>query len=88
MYANLSGNEFDEHIDGLFILVHKTTFNKSAQGLALLDQISQKKPELRARFFRALYAKMNEPEFCTSSKQSFLLNVIFKALKSTLSHLP
>ncbi len=82
VYADTSGNIFDEHVDSLFKLVHNASFGKSAQTLLLLFQISQEKASLRDRFFRALYVKLLDAELLHTAKQSFFLNVLYKSVKA------
>ncbi len=100
-FAKLDGvgenDVLKKHIDTLFLITHKSTFNISLQALMLILQVictlnanapSSSKPEggsiatsLTDRFYRTLYASLSDPRLSKSNKQAMYLNLLFKALK-------
>jgi len=81
---------FKKHLDTLFLITHKSTFNITLQALLLIHQISttaSSTPSSSAgsitdRFYRTLYASLYDPRLSTSSKQAMYLNLLFKCIKS------
>ncbi|KAJ2913545.1 hypothetical protein MD484_g6868, partial [Candolleomyces efflorescens] len=84
-----------KHIDTLFTITHKSTFNTSLQALVLIQQIaaslsSSSTPEgatknVIDRYYRVLYTSLHDPRLSTSSKQAMYLNLLFKSLKQDKS---
>jgi ribosome biogenesis protein MAK21 len=84
-------HRFNKHIDTLFLITHKSTFNTSLQALLLILQIttsmspdpsSSSLPEfIRDRYYRTLYASLFDPRLSQSAKQAMYLNLLFKSLK-------
>ncbi|XP_063680253.1 CCAAT/enhancer-binding protein zeta-like [Bolinopsis microptera] len=70
-----------DNVDTLFKLVYSDNFNVSIQALMLLYQVSGSKSDICNRYYQALYAKLVDSSISTSSKKSFLLNLIYKSLK-------
>ncbi|TDL17071.1 CBF-domain-containing protein [Rickenella mellea] len=84
---------FNAHVDTLFRITHTSSFNISLQALRLLLQIcvtlstsssaptsSQPNP-IVVRYYRTLYASLQDPRLATSSKQAMYLNLLFKSIK-------
>ncbi|KAI6024245.1 ribosome biogenesis protein [Pisolithus marmoratus] len=85
-----------KHIDTLFLITHKSTFNISLQALVLIQQISStlinqskaspssssQSKSITDRYYRALYASLYDGRLATSSKQTMYLNLLFKSLKA------
>eukprot|EP01104_Vermistella_antarctica_P000786 TRINITY_DN108_c1_g1_i1.p1 TRINITY_DN108_c1_g1~~TRINITY_DN108_c1_g1_i1.p1 ORF type:complete len:641 (+),score=185.26 TRINITY_DN108_c1_g1_i1:275-2197(+) len=81
-FATYNDSVYDEHIDNVFRVVHKTTFNKSVQALLLLLQVCMSRPSMFDRFYSALYSKLLSNEIARSSKRhTLLLHVYLKALR-------
>lgn len=88
---------FNKHIDTLFLITHKSTFNISLQALMLILHVittltttapSSSRSDgggiatsLSDRFYRTLYASLSDPRLSKSNKQAMYLNLLFKALK-------
>lgn len=88
---------FNKHIDTLFLITHKSTFNISLQALMLILQVittlttnapststsggSGITTSLSDRFYRTLYASLSDPRLAKSNKQAMYLNLLFKSLK-------
>lgn len=86
---------FSKHVDTLFLISHKSTFNISLQALRLIMQICQalKSSPLQSssstglsasisdRYYRALYASLHDTRLNTSSKQAMYLNLLLTSLK-------
>lgn len=82
---------FSKHIDTLFLICHKSTFNISLQALRLIMQICQTlstnsssstlQAAISDRYYRALYASLQDPRLGSSSKQAMYLNLLLKSLK-------
>ncbi|TRM66607.1 CBF/Mak21 family-domain-containing protein [Schizophyllum amplum] len=91
----------NKHIDTLFLITHKSTFNISLQALVLIQQIAASLTAHAAststqrntstaqsivdRYHRTLYASLHDARLATSSKQAMYLNLLFKSLKSDTS---
>lgn len=88
---------FARHMDTLFLITHKSTFNISLQALMLILQVTSALPAttstlkdgagafaagLRDRFYRTLYGSLLDQRLATSNKQAMYLNLLFKALKA------
>jgi len=81
---------FKKHLDTLFLITHKSTFNITLQALLLIHQISltasstssSSANSVTDRFYRTLYASLYDPRLTTSSKQAMYLNLLFKCIKS------
>lgn len=80
-----------KHIDTLFFITHNSTFNISLQALVLIQQISASlltsKPSATAksitdRYYRTLYASLQDSRLATSNKQAMYLNLLFKSIKA------
>ncbi len=78
------------HLDTLFLITHKSTFNTSIQALVLIEQISTElsktspttaKPIID-RYFRTLYESLFDSRLGTSSKQAMYLNLLYKSIKT------
>lgn len=86
---------FSKHIDTLFLISHKSTFNISLQALRLIMQICQSlaaspsesssyaglSASIADRYYRTLYASLHDTRLNTSSKQAMYLNLLLKSLK-------
>ena len=94
-FAKLDADDprLKKHLDTLFLITHKSTFNITLQALLLIHQISataSSTPSSSAslitdRFYRTLYASLYDPRLSTSSKQAMYLNLLFKCIKSDKS---
>ncbi|KAI5120472.1 hypothetical protein M0805_006492 [Coniferiporia weirii] len=87
--------EFSKHIDTLFLICHKSTFNISLQALRLLLQICQSllsapsqssssaslSNSITDRYYRTLYASLHDIRLNASSKQAMYLNLLLKSMK-------
>lgn len=81
---------FKKHLDTLFLITHRSTFNITLQALLLIHQISttasltpsSSAGSVTDRFYRTLYASLYDPRLSTSSKQAMYLNLLFKCIKS------
>lgn len=84
-----------KHIDTLFLITHKSTFNISLQALVLLHQISASLSSTPSpssvssaaksiidRYYRTLYSSLHDPRLASSSKQAMYLNLLFKSIKA------
>ena len=91
-FAKLDASDprFKKHLDTLFLITHKSTFNITLQALLLIHQISTTASSTSSssagpitdRFYRTLYASLYDPRLSTSSKQAMYLNLLFKCIKS------
>jgi len=91
-FAKLDADDprFKKHLDTLFLVTHKSTFNITLQALLLIHQISTTASSSSSssigsvtdRFYRTLYASLYDPRLSTSSKQAMYLNLLFKCIKS------
>jgi len=91
-FAKLDADDprFKKHLDTLFLITHKSTFNITLQALLLVHQISTTASSTSSasigsvtdRFYRTLYASLYDPRLSTSSKQAMYLNLLFKCIKS------
>ena len=94
--VDFGGDEvFKKHIDTLFLITHKSTFNISLQALMLILQVistlstalpsssegNTTATSLSDRFYRTLYASLSDHRLSTSNKQAMYLNLLFKSLK-------
>lgn len=80
------------HIDTLFLITHKSTFNISLQALVLVQQISSSpaftsssssiSKTIKDRYYRTLYGSLHDARLSTSSKQAMYLNLLFKSIKA------
>eukprot|EP00116_Pleurobrachia_bachei_P001872 sb/3462134/ len=70
-----------DNVDTLFKLVYISNFNVAVQALMLLFQVSGRNADITNRYYQALYAKLLDVSICTSSKKTFLLNLVYKSLK-------
>ncbi|KIO01911.1 hypothetical protein M404DRAFT_1002652 [Pisolithus tinctorius Marx 270] len=84
-----------KHIDTLFLITHRSTFNISVQALVLIQQISStlvdqskaspsnsESKSIADRYYRTLYASLYDGRLASSSKQTMYLNLLFKSLKA------
>ena len=91
-FANLDAGDprFKKHLDTLFLITHKSTFNITLQALLLIHQISttasstssSSAESITNRFYRTLYASLYDQRLSISSKQAMYLNLLFKCIKS------
>ncbi|KAK2465032.1 hypothetical protein APHAL10511_003108 [Amanita phalloides] len=86
-FAKVDGTDSNigRHIDTLFLITHKSTFNISLQALVLIQQISSSSSiskTIKDRYYRALYASLHDVRLSTSSKQAMYLNLLFKSIKA------
>ena len=91
-FAKLDADDprFRKHLDTLFLITHRSTFNITLQALLLIHQISTTASSTSSssigsvtdRFYRTLYASLYDPRLSTSSKQAMYLNLLFKCIKS------
>ena len=91
-FAKLDAEDprFKKHLDPLFLITHRSTFNITLQALLLIHQISTTASSTSSssagsvtdRFYRTLYASLYDPRLSTSSKQAMYLNLLFKCIKS------
>jgi ribosome biogenesis protein MAK21 len=84
-----------KHIDTLFLITHKSTFNISLQALVLIQHIctslspsstvstgaNDSAHPLVDRFYLTLYASLHDPRLASTSKQAMYLNLVFKSIK-------
>ncbi|KAG8839027.1 hypothetical protein FRB91_007236, partial [Serendipita sp. 411] len=80
-FAGTDSAKLDEHMDTLFRITHEASFNVSIQSLMLIQRVSETKTSVHARYFRTLYASLQDHRLATSSKQAMYLNLLFKSLK-------
>ncbi|EKM74690.1 hypothetical protein AGABI1DRAFT_65411 [Agaricus bisporus var. burnettii JB137-S8] len=82
--------KINSHLNTLFLITHKSTFNISIQALVLIQQISltlsktastSAKP-IVDRYFRTLYESLHDHRLGTSSKQAMYLNLLYKSIKA------
>ncbi|KAF5366355.1 hypothetical protein D9757_011459 [Collybiopsis confluens] len=81
-----------KHIDTLFLITHKSTFNISLQALVLIQHISASLSSASSsssasksivdRYYRTLYASLHDGRLALSSKQAMYLNLLFKSIKA------
>ncbi|KAJ3983091.1 CBF/Mak21 family-domain-containing protein [Lentinula detonsa] len=89
-----------KHIDTLFLVTHKSTFNISLQALLLIQHIAASlssssgssssastSKSIVDRYYRALYASLHDERLATSSKQAMYLNLLFKSIKNDAGNL-
>ncbi|KAJ3807240.1 CBF/Mak21 family-domain-containing protein [Lentinula aff. lateritia] len=87
-----------KHIDTLFLITHKSTFNISLQALLLIQHIAaslSSGPSSSAsisksivdRYHRTLYASLHDERLASSSKQAMYLNLLFKSIKTDAGNL-
>merc|ERR1711871_1616140 len=81
-YAKCSGEETAKMTDALFRLVHTSSLATSIQALMLLLHVMLARKVLSARYYRALYAKLLDPELRTTAKHSIFLNLLYKSMKN------
>ena len=91
-FAKLDADDprFKKHLDMLFLITHKSTFNITLQALLLIHQISttasstspSSVASVTDRFYRTLYASLYDSRLSTSSKQAMYLNLLFKCIRS------
>ena len=91
-FAKLDADDprFKKHLDTLFLITHRSTFNITLQALLLIHQISttasstlsSSAGSIADRFYRTLYASLYDPRLSTSSKQAMYLNLLLKCIKS------
>ncbi|KAG6879074.1 hypothetical protein C0992_005354 [Termitomyces sp. T32_za158] len=84
----------NKHIDTLFLITHKSTFNISLQALVLIQQISSTlsssasgtststSKSIVDRYYRTLYESLHDIRLAASSKQAMYLNLLFKSIKA------
>ncbi|PPR06506.1 hypothetical protein CVT24_002634 [Panaeolus cyanescens] len=105
-FAKISAADvgINKHIDTLFLITHKSTFNISLQALVLIQQISASlmgsstpsandassstAKSISDRYYRTLYASLQDTRLATSSKQAMYLNLLFKSIKADVGHSP
>lgn len=91
-FAKLDADDsrFKKHLDTLFLVTHKSTFNITLQALLLIHQISttvsstssSSAGSITDRFYRTIYASLYDQRLSSSSKQAMYLNLLFKCIKS------
>ena len=91
-FAKLDADDprLKKHLDTLFLITHRSTFNITLQALLLIHQISaaasstssSSAQSITDRFYRTLYASLYDPRLSISSKQAMYLNLLFKCIKS------
>ncbi|KAF9447072.1 CBF-domain-containing protein [Macrolepiota fuliginosa MF-IS2] len=88
--VEMGDTKINAHLDTLFLITHKSTFNISIQALVLIQQISltiskasstSAKPTID-RYFRTLYESLHDSRLGTSSKQAMYLNLLYKSIKA------
>ena len=91
-FAKLDADDprLKKHLDTLFLITHRSTFNITLQALLLIHQISTtasstSSSSVTDRFYRTLYASLYDPRLSTSSKQAMYLNLLFKCIKSDVN---
>jgi ribosome biogenesis protein MAK21 len=94
-FAKLDADDprFKKHLDTLFLITHRSTFNITLQALLLIHQIStaasstssSSAGSITDRFYRTLYASLYDPRLSASSKQAMYLNLLFKCIKSDIN---
>ncbi|KAL5489969.1 MAK21 [Sanghuangporus weigelae] len=92
---SLDDVEFSKHVDTLFLISHKSTFNISLQALRLIMLICQSlkstpststsfsalSTSITDRYYRALYASLQDTRLNSSNKYAMYLNLLLKSLK-------
>ncbi|KAF9039673.1 CBF-domain-containing protein [Hymenopellis radicata] len=92
---DVGDTRLSKHIDTLFLITHKSTFNISLQALVLIQQISSSlasssrpssstsvSKSIVDRFYRTLYDSLHDARLASSSKQAMYLNLLFKSIKA------
>ncbi|KAM6499394.1 CBF/Mak21 family domain containing protein [Amanita muscaria] len=88
--VDAADGKIGKHIDTLFLITHKSTFNISLQALVLIQQISallttsssSLAKSVKDRYYRVLYASLYDTRLSKSSKQAMYLNLLFKSIKA------
>ena len=70
-----------DNINTVFKLVYVSNFNVAVQALMLLFQVAGNDDSIVNRYYQALYAKLIDSGISSSSKKTFLMNLIYKSLK-------
>ncbi|KAJ3712468.1 CBF/Mak21 family-domain-containing protein [Lentinula raphanica] len=90
-----------KHIDTLFLITHKSTFNISLQALVLIQHIAASlsssssgssssastSKSIVDRYYRTLYSSLHDERLGSSSKQAMYLNLLFKSIKADAGNL-
>ncbi|XP_023346478.1 CCAAT/enhancer-binding protein zeta [Eurytemora carolleeae] len=84
-YSKLDPAQLDQQINTMHKLVHMVSFNISVQTLTLLYQIMDSRDSVNDRFYTALYWKILDPGFSTSSKQVMFLNLLYNSVRKDCS---
>ncbi|THD18200.1 hypothetical protein D915_010720, partial [Fasciola hepatica] len=72
--------EYLKEVDDIFRLVHTTSFNVSLQALTVLLQLSSHRPEIRDRYYQALYRKLRDPDLLQTSRGPSVLHLIYRSM--------
>ena len=64
----------DDHLNSLFKIVHVGPLATGVQSLALLFQVMEGRQAVSARYYRALYQKLMDPQLSLRSAQQVILN--------------
>lgn len=81
-FSGLSAEDFQKHMDSIFRITHSGSFNTSIQALVLIWQVTSSSGIALDRFYRSLYASLNDPRLVRSSKHTIYLNLLFRAIKN------
>ncbi|KAA0197890.1 CCAAT/enhancer-binding protein zeta [Fasciolopsis buskii] len=72
--------EYLKEVDDIFRLVHTTSFNVSLQALTVLLQLSSHRPEIRDRYYQALYRKLRDPDLLQTSRGPTVLHLLYRSM--------
>jgi ribosome biogenesis protein MAK21 len=72
--------QIDSNLNTLFKLVHITSFNISIQVMMLLNQVVSTREDLVHRYYNALYRRMFDLEWKTTSKETYFLNLLYNSI--------
>eukprot|EP01135_Chromosphaera_perkinsii_P007650 Nk52_evm106s914 gene=Nk52_evmTU106s914 len=75
---------YEKYVDQLFKVVHQDNLTTSIQALMLLFHISDKQNVSSDRYYRALYAKLLDPQLGKASKVGLFLNLVYKSVKADM----
>lgn len=84
-YSHLADNVFEQHLQTLYVLVHRVNFRMRVVAMTLIKNIVYKRAELTKnpvedRFYNLVFGQLIQPELHTTSRQeafiSLVLNVI------------
>eukprot|EP01134_Creolimax_fragrantissima_P000497 CFRG0497T1 len=79
-YANVSNEEYNQHIDTLFRIVHVSPFVTSVQALMLLFQVMHSREAVTDRYYRTVYQMLWSVDPYATTRHAAFLNIVYKAV--------